>query len=127
MLVFDGDCAFCDRVVRFILAHGRRTDLLFVPRASALGLSLREQYHLQRVESILWIDDNRAFIEWDAVSHIAAYVGGLYARLASLARLVPRPLLTAGYRLIARIRKRLAGRPRQCRLLTSAQQQRFLE
>jgi predicted DCC family thiol-disulfide oxidoreductase YuxK len=127
MLVFDGDCAFCDRVVQFILAHERRSDLRFVPRASPLGLALREQYHLQRVESILWIAGNQAFIEWDAVAHIAAYVGGIYARLARLAGLLPRALLTAGYRLIARLRKRFAGRPRQCRLLTPAQQQRFLE
>jgi predicted DCC family thiol-disulfide oxidoreductase YuxK len=127
MLVFDGDCAFCHRVVQFILAHERRSDLLFVPRNSVLGLSLREQYQLQRVESLLWIEDGQAFIEFDAVAHTAAYVGGLYARLASLARLLPRPLLTGGYRLIARLRKRLAGRPRHCLLLTAAQQQRFLE
>jgi predicted DCC family thiol-disulfide oxidoreductase YuxK len=127
MLVFDGECAFCDRVVRFILAHERRNDLRFVPRASPLGLALREQYHLQRVESILWIADNRASVAWGAVAHIAAYVGGIYARLGGLASLLPRALLTAGYRLIARIRKRLAGRPRQCMLLTPAQQERFLE
>ncbi len=90
------------------------------------GLSLREKYKLQRVESILWIEGDRAFIEWEAVAHAAAYVGGVYARLASVARLFPRPLLNAGYRLVAKVRKRLAGRPRQCPLLTPAQQQRFL-
>jgi predicted DCC family thiol-disulfide oxidoreductase YuxK len=127
MLVFDGDCAFCNRVVRFILAHERRTELLFVPRNSARGLSLREQYRLQRVESILWIEENQAFIEWDAVARIAAYLGGAYARLASVAHLLPRPLLTGGYRLVARLRKRLAGRPTHCQLLTPAQQQRFLD
>jgi predicted DCC family thiol-disulfide oxidoreductase YuxK len=127
MLVFDGDCAFCHRAVQFILAHERRTDLLFVPRDSALGRSLREQYQLQHVESLLWIADGQAFIEWDAVAHTAAYVGGPYSQLAALARLLPRALLTAGYRLIARFRKRLAGRPRHCLLLTAAQQQRFLE
>jgi predicted DCC family thiol-disulfide oxidoreductase YuxK len=126
MLVYDGDCAFCHRAVRFILAHERRSDLLFVPRDSALGLSLREQYHLQQVESLLWIEHDQASIEFDSVAHTAAYVGGLYARLASAAHLLPRPLLTAGYRLIARLRKRLAGRPRHCLLLTPAQQQRFL-
>jgi predicted DCC family thiol-disulfide oxidoreductase YuxK len=127
MLVFDGDCGFCHRVVRFILAHERRSDLLFVPRNSTLGLSLREQYHLQKVESLLWIEDNRAFIEWQAVAHTAAYVGGIYASLASVAALLPDALLNAGYRVIARIRKRLAGPPRHCLLLTAAQQTRFLQ
>lgn len=126
MLVFDGDCAFCHRAVQFILAHERRSDLLFVPRDSALGLSLRAQFHLQRVESLLWIEGERAFIEFDAVAHTAAYVGGGYARLASIARLLPHSLLTFGYRTIAKLRKRLAGKPRHCLLLTPAQQQRFL-
>jgi predicted DCC family thiol-disulfide oxidoreductase YuxK len=127
MLVFDGDCAFCHRAVQFILTHEHRRDLLFVPRDSALGRSLREQYHLQRVESLLWIENDQAYIEFDAVARTAAYVGGPYARLASVARLLPRPLLTAGYRLIAKLRKRLAGPPRHCLLLTAAQQQRFLQ
>jgi predicted DCC family thiol-disulfide oxidoreductase YuxK len=126
MLVFDGDCAFCHRAVQFILAHECRSDLRFVPRDSALGLALREQYHLQRVESLLWIECDQAYIEFDAVAHTAAYVGGSYARIAVAARLLPRPLLTFGYRTIAKLRKRFAGRPRQCLLLTPAQQQRFL-
>jgi predicted DCC family thiol-disulfide oxidoreductase YuxK len=127
MLVFDGECAFCHRAVQFVLAHERRTDLLFVPRDSVLGRSLREQYHLQRVESLLWIEDGRAFIEFDAVARTAAYVGGSYARLAAVARLLPRPLLNGAYRLFAKIRKRLARRPSHCLLLTAAQQQRFLQ
>jgi predicted DCC family thiol-disulfide oxidoreductase YuxK len=126
MLVFDGDCTFCNRAVQFVLAHERRSDLRFVPRASALGRSLREQDKLQRVESLLWIEGGEAFIEFDAVAHTAAYVGGFYARLASVARLLPRSLLSAGYRIFAKVRKRLAGRSRHCLLLTAAQQQRFL-
>jgi len=127
MLVFDGDCAFCHRAVQFILAHEHRTDLLFVPRNSALGRSLRERYHLQQVESLLWIEDDQAFIEFDAVAHTATYVGGIYARLTAAAGFLPRPLLVSGYRVIAKLRKSLAGRPRHCQLLTAAQQQRFLE
>jgi predicted DCC family thiol-disulfide oxidoreductase YuxK len=126
MLVFDGDCAFCHRAVQFVLAHEQRSDLLFVPRDSALGRSLREQHHLQQVESLLWIEGGQAFIRFEAVAHTAAYVGGFYARLASATRLLPRFLLDWGYRLIAATRKRLAGAPRNCMLLTREQQQRFL-
>jgi len=125
-LVFDSDCSFCDRAVRFILAHERRSDLLFVPCSSPLGLRLREEHRLQQVESLLWIEDDRAFIEWESVAHVCAYLGGHYARLARIARLLPRPLLNAPYRVIARLRKRLARPPRCCLLLTPEQQARFL-
>lgn len=126
MLVFDGDCGFCHRAVQFILAHERRSDLLFIPRNSARGLLLRDRYHLQNVESLLWIEEDRAFIEWKAVLHTALYVGGIYAGLARVANLLPATMLNRAYRLIARIRKRLAGPPRHCLLLSPAQQQRFL-
>jgi predicted DCC family thiol-disulfide oxidoreductase YuxK len=127
MLVFDGDCAFCNRAVRFVLAHERRTDLRFVPRDSELGRRLRRQYSLERVESLLWIEDRHAFIESDAVAHTAAYVGGIYAWLAAALRFIPRPLRNAAYRIFAKVRKRLAFHTRQCMLLTAAQQQRFLQ
>jgi predicted DCC family thiol-disulfide oxidoreductase YuxK len=127
MLVFDADCGFCDRVVRLILAREVRHDLLFVPRSSPLGRRLREQYGLQQVESLLWIEDGRAYSEWQAVSRTAGYLGGSYARLARLANLLPEVLINGGYRMAARIRKRLARPPRNCQLLTAAQQARFLE
>jgi predicted DCC family thiol-disulfide oxidoreductase YuxK len=127
MLVYDGECAFCNRIVRFVLAHERRNDLLFVPRDSVLGLALRERYKLKEVESLLWIEGDRALIEWDSVACTAAYVGGAYAWVARVVGRLPRPLLTGGYRVIARLRKRLAGGPRRCLLPSAAQQRRFLE
>ena len=126
MLVFDGDCAFCHRAVQFILAHERRTDLFFVPRDSDLGRCLREEHRLQLVESLLWVENNQAFIEFDAVARAAAYLGGPCAHLATAALWLPRPLLNWGYRIVAKIRKHLAHRPRHCLLLTTSQQQRFL-
>jgi len=126
MLVFDADCGFCDHLVRFVLSREQRHDLLFVPHSSPLGLRLREQHGLQQVESLLWVEDGRAFIEWQAVAHTAQYLGGAPARLAVLGNLLPRRLMNGGYRLIARIRKGLARSTRNCLLLTAAQQARFL-
>jgi predicted DCC family thiol-disulfide oxidoreductase YuxK len=126
MLVYDGECSFCSRVVQFVLRHERRSDLFFVPRASPRGGELRRQHGLEQVESLLWIEDGRAYIEWEAVAHVAGYVGGIHGALARAASLLPAALLNFGYRIVARLRKRLAGRPRQCLLLTLAQKPRFL-
>jgi len=127
MLVYDGECGFCERAVRFVLAHERRKDLLFVPRNSQLGLSLRERFGLQQVESLLWIEDQQACTEWNAVAHLAGYIGGVYGWLAKAAGLLPDFILSAGYRWIAQIRKRLAGPPRHCLVPSAEQRVRFLE
>src|SRR5450631_4952573 len=99
MLVYDGSCGFCSRAVQFILRHERRHDLLFVPRDSALGKDLRRDFHLETVESMLWIADCHAAIESDSVLRAAKYLGGVWSPLASLGLLIPPTLRNWAYRL----------------------------
>jgi len=109
MLVYDGSCGFCSRSVQFILRHERRRDLLFVPRDSPLGKELRRDFHLEAVESMLWIANGEAAIESSAVLNAARYLGGFWSVLASAGSLVPSALRNWGYRLIARNRRRAHG------------------
>lgn len=126
MLVYDGDCGFCARSVQFILRHEHRHDLRFVPRDSELGKDLRRQFHLEAVESMLWIADGKAKIESDATLNAAKYVGGIWATLASLGSLVPTFLRNPVYRFIARNRKRLSAPGPSCLVPTPDQRARFL-
>src|SRR5664279_6168876 len=121
ILVYDGSCGFCGRAVQFILRHERRHDLLFVPRDSALGKDLRRDFHLETVESMLWIADCRAAIESGAVLSAAKYLGGVWSALASLGLLIPPTLRNWAYRLIARNRRRLSGCVQACLVPTSEQ------
>ena len=126
VLVYDGDCGFCNRAVQFILKHEKRHDLLFLKRASELGMALRRHFGLEAVESMLWIENGIASIESDATLKSAAYVGG-WCRLALMAYLIPRPLRNWGYRLIAKNRHRIRGTRSQCVLPTPEQKLRFLD
>src|SRR5664279_2188537 len=127
VLVYDGSCGFCSRSLQFILSHERRHDLLFVPRDSVLGKNLRRTYHLETVESLLWIADGHAAIESDSVLHAADYLGGIWSKLATLGRLCPAGLRNWGYRLIARNRRRLSSRSTTtCLVPTTKQRVRFL-
>ena len=127
MLVYDGSCGFCSRSVQFILRHERRHDLLFVPRDSPLGKELRRDFHLEAVESMLWIANGEAAIESSAVLNAARYLGGIWSVLASAGSLVPSGLRNWGYRLIARNRRRLSASAPTCLLPTPEQRTRFLE
>src|ERR1017187_6043988 len=126
MLVYDGSCGFCYRAVQFILRHEQRHDLLFVPRDSTLGKDLRRTYHLEAVESLLWIADGQAAIESSAVLNAAKYLGGVWSPLATLGSLCPAALRNWGYRLIARNRRRFSSGAATCFVPTSDQRTRFL-
>lgn len=126
MLVFDGSCGFCSRSVQFILRHERRHELRFVPRDSELGKQLRRTYGMEAVESMLWVEGGEVFAESGAVIKAAGYLGGGWSFLAAIGSLCPRFLLNAGYRFIARNRRRLATGGTVCLIPTPEQRSRFL-
>src|SRR6516165_11734907 len=106
ILVYDGSCGFCSRSVQFILRHERRHDLLFVPRDSRRGRDLRRHFHLEAVESMLWVEGDRVASESTAVLQAARYLGGIWSALAAFGWLVPAPIRNWAYRLLARNRRR---------------------
>jgi predicted DCC family thiol-disulfide oxidoreductase YuxK len=124
LLVYDGSCGFCSRSVQFILRHERRHDLLFVPRDSRLGRDLRRHFHLEAVESMLWVEGDRVASESTAVLQAARYLGGIWSALAAFGWLIPAPIRNWAYRLLARNRRRLSSAA--CLLPTAAQRERFL-
>ncbi len=126
MLVYDGSCGFCSRSVQFILRHERSHDLLFVTRDSPLGQELRRYFHLEAVESMLWIDGDKVEIESGAVLRAARYLGGFWSALAAIGSLVPAPIRNWAYRLIARHRRKLSSAATSCLLPTAEQRERFL-
>ncbi|MBX3131945.1 MAG: DUF393 domain-containing protein [Gemmatimonadaceae bacterium] len=121
ILVYDGDCGFCARSVQFVLAHDRRGTVRFAARDGIAGRAVRERHsHLLTVESMLWVEtvDGREVVRThsDAVLATAAYLGGGYAVLAALGRLVPRILRDPVYNAVARVRRRLLRRAPACAL-----------
>lgn len=126
LLVYDGSCGFCARSVQFILRHERRHDLLFVPRDSQFGQELRRRFHLEAVESMLWIDGDQAFTESNATLQAAKYVGGIWAVLGAIGSLIPSGLRNWGYRWIARNRQRISAGMSACLVPTVEQKARFL-
>ncbi|MDH5234156.1 MAG: DUF393 domain-containing protein [Gemmatimonadota bacterium] len=133
MLVYDGDCAFCSRSVQFILRHDRRRrSLRFAARDGVAGSAVRSRHPaLAHVDSMVWVEPHPegevTFIRADAVLAVARYLGGGWALLGALARLVPRFVRDAAYGVVARFRRRLAPGAEVCVVFMLAERARVLD
>lgn len=134
-LFYDGDCGFCHRSVRFVLAEELATPEPLRLRFAALG---GEAFHacLARHPEldpaslpdsiVLELEDGTIRTRSAAALEIASRLGGFWRGLAlALARL-PSALLDAAYDAIARVRKRLFASPKDaCPILPPELRARF--
>lgn len=131
LLVYDGDCGFCARAVRFILERDtRRRTARFAARDGQAGMAVRARHGLQGVESLLWVETvegtERVHIYSDAVLAVAIYLGGVYALLGHTGRLIPGFFRDPVYNAIARVRKSLLRGAPTCHLPSPQELARML-
>jgi predicted DCC family thiol-disulfide oxidoreductase YuxK len=133
VLLYDGVCGLCQATVRWLLRHDREGRLLFAPQQWPLAAGVLARHGLDpgQVNSAVLVSDfggpgEGLALRSDAILGSLAVLGGRWALLAALGRLVPRALRDAAYRWLARNRIRLFGAAELCALPTAAERARFL-
>ncbi len=134
ILLYDGDCAFCARSVRFLLDHDtRRRDARFAAKTGAAGHAVLARHPgMAAVDSLVWVESTAsagevALVRSDALLAIASYLGGGWSVLGAMSRIIPRALRELGYRAIAANRRRLAFGAQACVVFSAAEQTRVLD
>ena len=127
LIVFDGHCVLCSGNARFVLRHDRKRHFNLTTAQGPLGEALYQHYGLPTddYETMLVIEDGRLFTQSDGAIAIARGLGWPW-RAAAAARIVPRPIRDALYRLVARNRYRLFGRREACWVPTADEADRIL-
>jgi predicted DCC family thiol-disulfide oxidoreductase YuxK len=101
-VLFDGDCGLCHRAVLFALRHDPDgTKFRFAPLPP----------HSPVNSVIVMTGDGRTLLRSDAVIRLLERSGPGWSMLGATLRILPRPLRDAGYRGVARIRRRLFAPP----------------
>ena len=115
LIVFDGECVLCSANARFVLRRDRADRFRLTTAQGPLGQALYGHFGLptDEYETMLVLAGGRLLTESDAALAIAAGLGWPW-RAAVAARLFPKRLRDALYRLVARHRFRMFGRRAVC-------------
>jgi predicted DCC family thiol-disulfide oxidoreductase YuxK len=126
VLLYDGVCGLCQTTVRWMLRHDPEGRLRFAPQQwpAAEEVLARHGLDAQSVNSAVLVTDfggadERLALRSDAILGCLGALGGVWALVGRLGRLVP-------YRWLARNRIRLFGSVELCALPTAAERARFL-
>lgn len=129
IILFDGVCNLCNGAVRFIIKRDKAGYFRFGSLQGEVGRQLFDRHFPNagsRLDSIVLIEDERAFTHSDAVLRIARRLGPGWA-LLSLLRIVPRPLRDFVYRRIANNRYRWFGKQDRCMIPSPELKSLFLD
>lgn len=124
LLLYDGDCGLCHRVVRFVPRYERTPSIRFAALQSPTGRAWAELAGTG-MDTILFVEMDTVHARSDAVIGVARHLGIPWRWMAAL-RVIPRPVRDASYDAIARHRLHWFGRT-NCRLPAPGQRDRFLQ
>jgi predicted DCC family thiol-disulfide oxidoreductase YuxK len=127
ILLFDGECGFCNRTVQFFLRReNKKRSMRFAPLESEEGKELRRYFGISdHVDSLILIRDHSAYIKSCAALRMTLYMKGAWP-LAMVFVIIPPFLRNMVYDFIARRRMKLFGRMESCALLKKEDRTRFL-
>jgi predicted DCC family thiol-disulfide oxidoreductase YuxK len=130
VLLFDGECVVCNRLVQFVLRVDRHGTLLFASLQGKFAGAMQVRHpELRNVDSVAWVEPSNGselvLVRSEAVLRLARYLGFPW-RMLGLAILVPRPIRDRLYDWFAARRHRWFGRAVTCSLPTTEHRNRMV-
>lgn len=131
LVLFDGVCGFCDRMVGWLMARDRGR-LRYAPLQGETAAALRARHPEIPVEleTVVYVETEgaceRVSLRSEAAFRILGQLRAPWRWLALLGWL-PRSLMDPAYRAFARRRYRLFGRLDECRIPAPEERARMLD
>jgi predicted DCC family thiol-disulfide oxidoreductase YuxK len=126
LVLYDGQCGLCNRSVRWLIEHDRGR-LRYAPLQGPTAAAARARFPEipQTLESVVFIEGERAYLRTKAFLHVARHLTWPW-RAGHAFRWLPAGLIDPLYRFVARNRYRWFGSYDECRLPTQAERHRML-
>lgn len=126
IVLFDGVCNFCCSSVNFIIRHDPEKRFKFAPLQSDAAKELKAKHDIgDDVDSIVLVEDGKAYTHSAAALRIARGLGGFWS-IGYAFVVVPATLRDWLYRKFAKYRYRIFGKRDECLVPTPDVRSRFL-
>ena len=134
IILYDGVCGLCNRLVQFVLKRDRDDRFRFAALQSNFARALLQQHHCdpEDLDTLyLALDygqpNERLLSRNDASAAVLKELGGIWKCWGGLLKSFPRPIRNWQYNLIARNRYRLFGKFDFCPVPDPKQRHKFLD
>lgn len=127
IVVFDGICNLCNRLVIFIIKRDPEASISFASFQSEVGKRILKKYDIinSGYGTIVYLYSGVAYIKSNAILRIFKDIGGLW-KLLYYFIIIPRPIRDYIYDKIAKNRYKLFGKKESCMVPTKEIKDRFI-
>ena len=133
IVLYDGVCGLCNRLVQFLLKRDSRDHFRFASLQSEFAQDVMTRHGVDPhdLDTVYVVKDHNQPTEnllarSDAILHLLTELGGIWS-LAGAGRVLPRGFRDAVYKIVARNRYRVFGKHESCMLPEPRHRAKFLD
>jgi len=134
IILYDGVCGLCNRLVQFLLKHDKHGRLKFASLQSDFAARVLQRHGIdpKDLDTLHVVEnyeqpDERVLQRSDAILRAGRELGGFWSASAAAGKVIPQALRDVIYRFVARNRYRVFGKYDSCMLPDPNQRSRFLD
>jgi len=126
IILFDGECQFCDRSVQFIMKRDAKRHFKFASLQSEIGKDILKQVNAPiNVDSLTVVSEGTYLRKSSAALSICKHLKGFW-KAFYLFIIIPKPIRDILYDFVAMNRFKWFGKKETCTLPSHEDRQRFL-
>jgi predicted DCC family thiol-disulfide oxidoreductase YuxK len=127
IVLFDGECNFCDATVQFIIKHDTNDLIRFASQQSEIGMKLLIENGCidNSLDTIFFLKNNNVYTKSEAIIEICKLLPG-YPRVVVLTKIIPKKIRDYFYDKFSKNRYNLFGKKNDCIIPTIEIRNKFL-
>lgn len=127
ILLFDGVCNLCNRLVLFVIKRDKNNNIKFASLQSSAGQNLlsANNFSTDILDSFVYVKQNKVLMKSTAALNLAKDIGGFYKIFYAFI-IVPTFIRDFVYDIVAKNRYQWFGKKNECMIPTEELMNKFL-